>query len=485
MKPLIRIVLVSILFFQTFFIVAQDSSIVNTYNCFSILVGKNATKDGSVMLAHNEDDGGEVVVNFFKVPERKNLELTDSITLRRGHKIPQTWETNAYLWLEIPGLEFSDSYMNQYGVTIASNACKSREDQPELVDGGIGYWLRRLMIERAKTAREAVELAGILIDEVGYASSGRTYSIADKNEAWMLSVVQGKHWVAQKVPDDEVAIIPNYYTITKVDLDDKLHFLGSYDLISYAVERGWYNPETDGAFNFRLAYSDPENLQNINNKARHWAAMNELSKFRYEIDDTFPFSFVPKSSIGLKDLFRVLRNHYKGTSLDISENNATRNPHHQKAMSICSNTNQYGFVAQLRSWFPYEFANVLWLAPRRPCTETFVPLYCGIETFPERFSVMDYKNALKNHFVKIDDFPGYTAKHNFITFAKKAEAIDDDINNGHSLLDNKRLEKELLSKQEKFELNLLDLYEEDKETVKDALTKYSIKQLERILKMAK
>ncbi len=478
--------LVFIFLLQTIFVFPQNKPAAGSYNCFSILAGKNTTIDGSVMLAHNEDDGGEVVVNFFKVPKRTKLKLTDSIVLRRGHKIPQTWETNAYIWFEIPGLEYSDSYMNEYGVTIASNACKSREDKPELVDGGIGYWLRRLMIERAQTAREAVELAGMLIEEIGYADSGRTYSIADKNEAWMLSVVRGKHWIAARIPDHEVAIIPNYYTITEIDLKDKRNFLGSGDIVSYAEKRGWYHPETDGAFNFRKAYSDPENLKNLDNKARHWAAINALSKTRYNIDDNFPFSFVPKTKIGLKDLFHVLRNHYEKTFLDLTHGDNMQNPHHQKAMSICSNTNQYGFVAQLRSWFPTPFANVLWLAPRRPCTESFVPLYCGLQSFPDDFASTDYREALQKHFDKIDDFKAYIAHNNFRFFAKKARITDEDKDvKSRTLRSNKKLEKELLSKQEGFELQLLDLYEEDKEAAKKELTKYTIKQLKRILKTAK
>ena len=212
----------------------------NPFNCFSVIAGKNATADGSVMFAHNEDDWGDRMVNFYKVP-RADHQHGEMITMETGAKLQQATQTWSYLWLEMPEMSFSDSYMNEWGVTIASDACSSREEEGELTDGGIGYWLRRAMAERAKSAREAVKIGGALVSQFGYASSGRTYCIADTKEAWMLSVVNGKHWVAKRIPDDEVAIIPNYYTITTIDLKDTLNYYGSADLVDYAVKKKWYN----------------------------------------------------------------------------------------------------------------------------------------------------------------------------------------------------------------------------------------------------
>ena len=84
-------------------------------------------------------------------------------------------------------MDFADSYLNEWGVTIASNACRSREDSTGLTKGGISYWLRRLMAERARTAREAVQIGGELVEKYGYDSSGRTYCIADAQEAWLMA----------------------------------------------------------------------------------------------------------------------------------------------------------------------------------------------------------------------------------------------------------------------------------------------------------
>ena len=168
-KSLKSILLFLLLIFQIIF--PQEPAL--NYNCFSILVGKDATTDGSVLFAHNEDDSGVNLVNWYKVP--KLIHATgENILLINGGQLPQVDETFSFLWLEMPGQTFSDSYINEYGVTIASNACRSKEDSAELVNGGIGYYLRRIMVERAKSAKEAVRIAGSIVDSIGYASSGRT-----------------------------------------------------------------------------------------------------------------------------------------------------------------------------------------------------------------------------------------------------------------------------------------------------------------------
>ncbi len=452
------------------------------FNCFSVLVGKNATTDGSIMFGHNEDDWGDRVVNWYLAPY-EYYGQGDSITLKRGGKTAQGKETFKYLWLEIPELEFSDSYMNEFGLVIASDACVSREDKPELTDGGIGYWLRRAMAERARTAKEAVKIGGQLIEEMGYASSGRTYCIAGPNQAWMLSAVKGKHWVAQRIPDDQAAIIPNYYTITNVDLDDTTNFMGSSDIIDYAIERGWYDPKTDGDFDFRKAYSDQGNLATLGNRARHWISINALSEKQYGLEDDLPFSFVPKKKLGLEDIFQVLRNHYEGTELDKTDGYKTGNPHQQGAMSVCSSTNQYGFVAQTRNWLPVELGTVLWIAPRRPCTEAFVPIYSGLLSVPKNFAVTDFKTALKTHFDKIENFEEYSKGHKYLTFGKKAARIDE--NYGKLIPEIKKsvdsFEKQLLSGQAPFEERILGVYKKEPEQAKEMLTEYSLNAIQHLL----
>ncbi len=408
--------IILVLVFQ--FLFAQNNT--SNFNCFSILVGKDATTDGSVLFAHNEDDSGINLVNWYKVP-RVTHNKGENISLKNGGLIPHVDETNSFLWLEMPGQTFSDSYMNEWGVTVASDACQSKEDAPELVNGGIGYYLRRIMAERAKSAKEAVIIAGAIVDSIGYASSGRTYCIADANEAWMMSIVNGKHWVAQRVPDEHIAIIPNYYTIEEINLNDTLNFLGSTDIIDYAVQKGWYNPESGEEFNFRVAYGKPSSINNMRNIAREWGALNLLSPIEYEISADFPFSFKPKKKVSVQDLMDALQNHYEGTKL---EDKSIMSPHDYDILPICRKDTQYGMVAQLRNWLPTEIGSVMWIAPHRPCSQVFIPWYFGISNIPPNFSIGDYESALKNHFIKYDSIKESTSSHNFWKYVDFADRID-------------------------------------------------------------
>ena len=181
---------------------------------------------------------------------------------------------------------------------MTSNSCPSREDKPELTAGGIGFSLRRLVAERAQTARDGVRIAGELISQYGYNGSGRTYIIADARECWFLHAVNGKHWVAKRVPDNEVAVIANRYTIDSVDLSDRDNFLGSPDIIEYAVRRGWFDPRKRTAHSIspapiptRTAITDARNVM------RQWQGTNLLAAKARKLEDPLPFSFKPRRNV--------------------------------------------------------------------------------------------------------------------------------------------------------------------------------------------
>ena len=443
-------------------------------NCFSVLAGRDATVNHAVLFAHNEDDGGEVVVRWFKVPERE-FGQGEKIILEHGGEEPQVSHTLAYLWMEIPGYRFSDGFMNEAGVVIASDACGSREDKPELTGGGITWNLRRLMAERAHSAREAVKIGGALVEKYGYASSGRTYCIAGPKEAWMLSVVNGKHWVAQRIPDDEVAIIPNYFTITRVDLKDTVNFYGSADLIEYAVKRGWYAAEAGKEFNFREAYGKPANLKSRGNIPREWAALNILSEKQYKLEESFPFSFKPAQKVTVPLLMTILRNHYEGTPLDLTDGYKKGSPHYTKERTICTATTQYGFVAEIRSWMPPALGAVMWLAPRRPCTQAFTPWYAGITQVPRSYDGGDYKKALENHFhpdkslYTPEKAPAYYSFTDFCLYAdSNYAAVIAKVKPA-----NLKFEEDVRKNMESFERMVLPLFDSDPVKAQDMITKFT------------
>src|SRR5512138_101138 len=228
--------------------------------CFTVLVGRKASADGSVMVAHNEDDRGEIVVNLRKIKAR-DYGAPQKVALGNGATYETDGRTNGFLWIEATTQEFADSFVNDRGVVITSDSCPSRVSAEDYTDGGIGWMLRRLMAEEATSARDAVRLAGRLIETYGYRASGRTYSIADKNEAWMLAALRGRHWYAERVPDDEVAVIPNHFTIRRIRTGDPDYFMGSPDIVEYAKANGWYDDAKDGAFDFKKAFVRPSNRE--------------------------------------------------------------------------------------------------------------------------------------------------------------------------------------------------------------------------------
>lgn len=336
------------------------------YSCFTVIAGRNATADGSVLMAHNEDDHGEQLVNIYLVPKNE----------QKG--------TPKYLWLEAPGMEVSDSFLNEYGVAIVSDMCPSKEDKPEITDGGILYQLRVQAAKKAKTAREAVRIMGSLIDKYGYRSTGRSYMVADCNEGWILSAVNGKHWVAARIPDDKVMIVPNNYVIDKINLADTVNFAGSRDIIEYAISRGWYSPDTEGDFSFKKAYGTKEDYFADANVWRHLSAINYFSgKNNSSNPDSFPFVFVPYKKVTVEDMFNVMRSHGENTDFaqEIKDRYKGKHP-----KNICNNSTIYSIVYQLRGGMPVEKGAIAWTAIYHPCASVYHPLTLAMKKSPKGFT---------------------------------------------------------------------------------------------------
>ena len=415
-----------ILLFTTFFILFSTLATLPSDrddNCFTIIAGKNTTVNGAVMIAHNEDDRGEnYFVNMHKL-SHKNYQEPEIYKFKNGGSY-QISSRLANLWIEIRGTEFGDSYINEKGVVIVSNACKSRENKGELTSGGIGPLLRRIVAEKAKSAKEAVTLAGQLIEKYGYYSSGRSYAIADKTEGWFLQVVKGKHWVARRVPDDSVSVIPNYYTIEEVDLNDTKNFLGSKDIISYARERGWYDPKRDGKFNFRKVYSDKENLNAEYNRLRHWRAVSLLTKSEVSPKDDLPFAFRPAKSVKIVKLFEILRDHYEGTEYDLSNRYRNGSPNSTGKRTICTDSTQYSLVGNLRNKLPNEIAPQIWISFRRPDSNSYSPWYPSINSTPYGYTRGDSEKAIDLHLNNDKSFYKFDKIYPYWNYVKLSNKVD-------------------------------------------------------------
>ena len=329
--------------------------------CFGILAGRNATTDGYVYLGHNEDQFGQKMLNIYQVPANP--------------------DRCAYLWFEFPGQAAGDSYANEFGVCLASNQCRSREDKAQ---GSLVYEIRTTAIQKARSAREAVHIIGSLVSQFGYADSGRSYLVADQKEGWIVAVVKGHHWVAQRVPDDEIATIPNYYTIGEINLKDTLNYLGSKDIVSYARKRGWYKPGRDGAFNFRLAYADPKTLSSSYNLDRHALAQETFfGDFQPET-----FSRKPVRKFHRRDLSQLL----------------TEPPVRHDGTALTT-------VFTMNPAFPPEKGTVVWVGfpGQDAASQSQWTVFMRVPESCHRYDTAD--EALARHFSETDNFRERWPKH--------------------------------------------------------------------------
>lgn len=345
--------------------------------CFMVLAGRGATADGSVLLGHNEDNEPRALVRLLSFPRQVNKDSKAMRRLDNGIEIPEPDTVWARWMLEMPGRDFSHGLLNEKGVAVFSDNCPSREDKPDLVQGGISACLRLIVAERAASARDGARLVGELVGRYGYNQSGRTLAIADSREGWMVAMVNGRHWVARRVPDDKVALLANSYAMHEVDLGDSLNYMGSPDIIDYAVSRGWYDPARDGAFDFEKAYAQVGRRTHPNQTHRQWSGINILAPGASPLPEDslpLPFAVSPAHPLTPADIFRVLRDHYEGTPY------AQGSPPHAEDYpgpggTICNGATNSGSVFQLREGLPVAAGPLWWLALGRPCSAPFVPLY--------------------------------------------------------------------------------------------------------------
>lgn len=407
--------------------------------CTSVVVGRKASVTGAVLFGHNEDDFGDRVVNAWKIPRIRHSQ-EETVRFRGGAEILQAEETWAMLWFQVDGLEYSDWYCNEWGVTVASDACPSREQNPVLADGGAGWPLRRVVAERARTAAEGVRIAGELLDRFGYPSSGRTLVICDSKEGWLLSIAAGKHWAAQRVPDDAVVVLPNTYVVRGVSAGDKKNFrLSSEDPIAYARSAGWWSPDSDGPFDFGRAYrtraSDSEALKKRGFDLRQWRGLSMLTGRRIPEEEAerngLPFSMRPRKKVGIRDVMAVLRDHYEATPYAVSPGEG-KTPHAGGERAVCHSVTLFSTVAELRADMPEPLTARIWTAFGRPCVTPYTPWYAGIERTPGafhgRFGSENESESAEEAFLRhFDSLPGTFTPNDSSAFwilKNRADRID-------------------------------------------------------------
>lgn len=408
-------------------------------NCMTLIAGKDAGGTGSVLVAHNEDDPGHIIVRHGYVPARTFAPGSTMPAEKGCAAIPQAERTLGFAWSQTTcaagGLSTADTMLNERGVLVCSNSMggsrESDDDATLVTDGGIGFNLRRAIAERAQTARDGVRVLIELIETWGYASSGRAYTIADRDEAFMIQLVRGRHYLGARIPDDAVAVMPNHYNLHT--LHDCPEMFYPDDIITYAIERGWYAPAKPGDFSdfdFARAYQAEENWQNPRNVMRQKHGLSMLLGREWdERREGMPFCVRVDRPLTPQLAADILRTHYEGTPDDSERFGPGRSPHDTDVRRICTGTTIESVIADLSVPAPLT---VLYTAHGRPCQLPYIALH-PLLGVPAPLDTMGHPaRALEQHLAADPAITQYTGTgfDRLRSFETLAELLYEDVHSG-------------------------------------------------------
>ena len=373
--------------------------------CTTILVGKNASYDGSTMIARNDDSGSGhfmpkkfVVVHPEDHPAVYHSVISHVEIPLPGNPLRMTAMPNA---IEGKGI-WAAAGVNAANVgmtateTITSNPRVLGADP--LVPGGIGEEdLVMLVLPYIRSAREGVQRLGQLLETYGtYEMNGIAFQ--DVDEIWWLETIGGHHWMARRVPDDSYVVMPNQLGIDAFDLEDAFgeqkEFLCSADLRQFLADNH-LDLSTDGVLHPRDAFGSHDDADHVYNTPRAWYMLRTLNPNTFVWDgpdadytprsDDLPWCMNPEKKLTPEDVKYVLSSHYQGTPYDPYASYGDKS---QRGMyrSIGINRNDFMALIQMRPDVPAEQSAIEWVAYASNAFNTMVPFYANVETTPAYLS---------------------------------------------------------------------------------------------------
>lgn len=398
--------------------IAAICSVQITLACTNIIVGKKASKDGSVFVSYSADSYGAYGV----------MQHYNASTHKKGDKrIVRDWETNKYLGEidEAPITYNVVGNINEFQLTIAETTFGGRE---ELVDttGIIDYGsLIYITLQRAKTAREAIKIMDELVNRYGYCSEGETFSIADPNEAFIMEMVgkagkeRGAVWVAVRIPDEAVCVHANQSRIHQFLKLPKQQVLYSKDVISFARKMKLYEGK-DIDFDFAKTYC-PLNFDGARYcEARVWTVYNRFAKGMEKYLDyasgknidaaPLPLYIYPDRPVSFDDVMSAMGDHYENTPFDMTNDPGAGpylSPYRPRPLAwkyneqtyfnerpVGTQQSSFSFISQMRSSLPNPIGGILWFANDDAHTSPYTPVYCCVREVPSCYT-LKYGNAVK------------------------------------------------------------------------------------------
>lgn len=422
--------------------------------CTVFVVGKDASADGSVMCSHSNDGEFDTDPRLVKVPAsefapgdvRPIYYSPESYPRYVGHDrgipeyypkegedheafepigcIPQVPKTYAYL-------EETYGAVNEMQVGIGESTCSGVFGATAIHQHPNGTALfsidelSKIAMERASTAREAVQLMGDLAVAHGFYGAGEfegtaeSLAVTDPNEAYIFHILPdptGKSaiWAAERVDDDKFAVIANMFVIRGVDPDDTDRFLMSESVHTVATEYGWWSPE-DGLLDFTKVYSDGEYAHKYYSGRRMWAAYRLAAPSKnlpsdytdLQSDPVYPFAAVPDVPLTERDLFRFHRDTLGGTQFDLSAkgnlaagafgtpdrwkegpNESKVGGNWERAIGLYRTSDTY--VVQSKNQdhddgLTSSTGAILWFGPSSPLATVFTPFVVSMSDIPVAF----------------------------------------------------------------------------------------------------
>ena len=380
-----------------------------SYPCTNLLVGKKASTDGSTLISYAADSYG-LYGELYHWPAKQ---------YNPGEMLKvYEWDSGKYLG-EIP--QALQTYnvignMNEHQLAIAETTFGGRSelsDSTGIMDYGS---LIYITLQRAKSAREAIQVMTDLVKEHGYYSSGESFSIADPEEVWVMEMIgkgpanKGAVWVAVRIPDDCVTAHANQARIQQFPLDDPENCLYAPDVISFAREKGYFEG-ADADFSFARAYAPLDFGALRFCEARVWSFFNQVNKDmgRYvtyaqgKTTDPMPLYIRPDRKLSARDIQQMMRDHYEGTELDWRFDVGAgpfNSPYRWSPLTyeldsvaycnerpIATQQTAFSFVAQMRSWLPNEIGGILWFGIDDAAQTVYYPFYCGHTEVPHEMAI--------------------------------------------------------------------------------------------------
>lgn len=370
--------------------------------CTTILVGKNASFDGSTMVARTEDAPSGVfrAKKFVNVAPEEQPRKYKSVISKVEIDLPN----NPVRYTAVPNAILDNGIWgqcgaNEYNVSMSATETITSNERvlgaDPLVDCGIGEEdIYTIVMPYIASAREGVTFLGNLLEKYGtYEMNGIAFQ--DENEIWWLETIGGHHWMARRVPDDSYVIMPNQLGIDKFDFDDafgaKKEFMCSADLLDF-VKKYHLDLSIDGDFNPRHAFGSRSDADHTYNTPRAWILQRYFNPTSNTYDginadyrpdsDNLPWARIPEKKITVEDIKYALSHHYQGTEYD----SYSKDIHSVKKGTLrpigINRTNFLGLV-QIRPYMPDELKCLQWLAIGSCVFNAIVPFYTNINHTPD------------------------------------------------------------------------------------------------------